>query len=260
MNKVSSNWIKTIFLYGVIGFMGYMTYTAVMMALGNRVVALLSIFLFDGGAYSGYQMYVGNAEGAHQRHAARVILWIDFLLAGFMVAGGLTLLPSHTILYVMLTSAVFNGGVLYYYETHKPETMAQMQEQDEQDLMAEAAAKSRKKLHKEAMRQANVNISKQAIRLGNLMSLRATAQLKYDMRLPMTEQELKAFREDAIDAEVAELPAPDGMPQQFGFWEYLKTFFTRKLHTTLQGMLSQPEEPSPSSTSGTGNPPPSIQP
>jgi hypothetical protein len=248
MNKVGSNWIKTIFLYGVIGFMGYMTYSAVILALpGNQLAAVLSIFLFDGGAYAGYKMFTGDAEGAHQRHAARVILWIDFVLAGFMVAGGLTLLPPHSILYVMLISAVFNGGVLYYYETHQPETLSQMQEQDEQDALIIAAARNRKKLHKEALRQADVKISKQAGPLGNLMALRATAQLKYEMRLPMTEQEMKAFKEDVIDAEVAELPAPADMPQAFGFWEYLKTFFTQKLRTMLPStQLSQDESlPSP---------------
>lgn len=247
MNKVSSQWIKAIFMLGVIGFMGYMTYSAVMIATGNRLTAFLSIFLFDGGAYSGYQMYVGNAEGAHQRHAARVILWIDFILAAFMVAGGLTLLPPHSILFVMLASAAFNGGVLYYYETHDPETLEQAQEQDERDALALAATKNRKKLHKEAMRQADNNIMRQASALGALLSLRATAQLKYDMRLPMTETELKAWNEDVIEAEeipAAALPAPAAQPSRA--WDFLSRFFGRGQRTMQHATPSQQDAPQPS--------------
>jgi hypothetical protein len=245
MNRkdVLSGWIKNLFLYGVIGFMAYTTWNAVMLATENVVLASLSLFLFDGGAYAGYRMLVGDAEGAPQRSAAQVVLWADFLLAGAMVAGALEILPPNTIRYVMLVSAVFNGWALYYYETHRPETLEQMQEQDEKDSITEAARNNRKKLHREAMRQADANISRQAIQLGTLLSLRATSQLKFDMRLPMTEDERKAFEDDIIDVQA--LPAPADMPiqQQLGFVDFLKGLFTRGPRMPLQNTHSQQDAP-----------------
>ena len=67
---VSSGWIKTAFLLGVLGFMGYTTYHAVYSATSDTVIAWLSLFLFDAGAFASYRMYIGDAEGAPQRTAA----------------------------------------------------------------------------------------------------------------------------------------------------------------------------------------------
>lgn len=246
-NNVMSGWIKTLFLYGVIGFMAYTTWHAVMRATADPLLAGLSLFLFDGGAYAGYRMLVGEAEGAPQRSAAQVVLWTDFLLAAAMVAGALEILPAVAIKYIMLCSAGFNGWALYFYETHKPETLEQMQEQDERDSLVEAARRNRKKLHRESMRQADANIAKEAIQLGALLSLRATSILKYEMRLPMTENEQKAFENDIIDAQA--LPVPEPIPaQSLGFMDYIKTFFTRRRHTTPQGTASTQDNQSTSSS------------
>jgi hypothetical protein len=252
MNKnVFAGLIKTVFLYGVIGFMGYMTWHAVYNAMGDPWVSWLSLFLFDGGAYSGYKMLTGDAGGQHQRTAAKIILWCDFLLAAAMVAGALDILPTQTIRVVMLLSAGFNGWALYYYETHTPEYMEQAQDQDESDELTEAARRNRKKLHREAVRQADANISRQAIQLGNLLSLRATSMLKYEMRLPMTDAERNAFEGEVIDAET--LPAPADVPptagQVAGLWEAVQTFFTGRRRNTRRATpstldASQPSEPS----------------
>jgi hypothetical protein len=243
--KVSSEWIKTIFLYGVIGFMGYVTFSAVMKATGDYILAGLSLFLFDGGAYAGYQMLTGHAEGAHQRTTAKAVLWTDFLLAGFMVAGGLDLIPGLTVRVVMLISAVINGGFLYYYETHSPDTLEDAQEQDEADAQTLAAARNRRKLYKQAIKRADMNIAHQAPALGDLMALRAQAELKNAMRLPMTAKELKAWNEDVIEAE--EIPAlPDyAQPQPLGFWELIKGFFTRGQRMPSHVTPSQPDAPQP---------------
>src|SRR5687768_1720320 len=115
---VSSGWIKTAFLLGVLGFMGYTTYHAVYSATSDTVIAWLSLFLFDAGAFASYRMYIGDAEGAPQRTAAKWLLWVDFLLAAAMVAGALEIMPPDAIKYIVFISAGINGAALYFYETH----------------------------------------------------------------------------------------------------------------------------------------------
>jgi hypothetical protein len=245
--NIMSGWVKTLFLYGVIGFMAYTTWHAVYLATNNKILATLSLFLFDGGAYAGYKMLVGDAEGAPQRSAAQIVLWADFALAAAMVAGALEILPANTIKYVMLASAAFNGWALYYYETHQPETIEQMLEQDEADDLAEAARRNRRKLHREAMRQADGNISRQAVQLGTLLSLRATSMLKYEMRLPMTQDEQAVFEGEIIDTNALPAPVETSSAPTMGLLEYLKTFFTQGQRNMRYALPSKQEDHSGSS-------------
>ena len=51
---VSSNWIKTAFLLGVVGMMSYTTWHAIYTATNDPILAWLGLFLFDAGAWSSY--------------------------------------------------------------------------------------------------------------------------------------------------------------------------------------------------------------
>jgi hypothetical protein len=247
---VISGWIKGIFMFGVVGFMAYTTWHAVYNATADKWLATLSLFLFDGGAFSGYRMLVGDAGGSHQRASAQSILWIDFVLAAAMVAGALDLLPANAISVIILLSAGFNGWATYYYHTHDPKTLEQMELQNEDDAKVDAVRTNRKMLFDESMRQARAEISRQSRSLGTLMALRAQAELKNAMHLPMTEDEISAWNENIID--VKALPAPADIPvQTLGFTDFLKGLFTRGQRMPLQNTPSKQDALLPSDQSNT---------
>jgi hypothetical protein len=245
---VSSQWIKSAFLLGVAGMLGYTTWTAVHKATGDPILSWLSLFLFDIGAFCSYRMYVGDAEGAPQRTVAKWLMWLDAGLAAAMAGGALELLPAVSIRYIVWISAGVNLFALYSYETHTPALLLQFQAQDEQDLQAQAAQRNRRELFNHSMRQADANIRRQAPAMGALMALRAQAELKYQMNLPMTQDELAAWNEDVIDAEALPRPAELPAPARGGlsFWDFLSRTFGRARHTERPGTPSPQDAPSPS--------------
>jgi hypothetical protein len=243
--SVLSDWIRKIFMAGVLGFMSYNTWHAIAKVQPDEVwMAWLGMFLFDFGAFAGYQMLIGEASGSQQRQTAKTILWGDFILAVGMVAGKLNLLTPAWISYLLLGAAAFNTWALYYYDTHRPEIIERSERQDEEDAQTDAARANRKMLFEESMKQANMTVLRESKPLGALMALRATARLKHGMGLPMTELELSAWNDDVIDAKALPVLDDNATPvQNLGFGDFLKSFFTRNWRTTQQGMpLSQEKD------------------
>jgi hypothetical protein len=234
MNKSTlSTWIGNAFIYGVLIFMGALTYRGVHAATGDMLISALSIALFDGGAYAGYRLLIGHAQGDEQRTAAQTILVIDFLLACGMVAGGLFLIPSTTVLWIMLGSAVFNGGMGYFYKTHDPEVLQDAKEREIEDAefenhMSELKehVRRQRELYRIAQQQARITLEREGQILGAALAKRATARIKNRMRLVMSDAERKALEADVIEAkaeDVPQLPAPadnyiPGWVQSFFGW------------------------------------------
>jgi hypothetical protein len=244
-SNVYASWALAIFFLGVTALMGYTTWHAVFNATHDPIMSWLSLFVFDAGAFAGYQMVVGNAKGAEQRASAQAILWIDFALAAAMVGGALDKLPTGTIGYVVWVSVAFNALALYYYKTHSLEVMKKMQDQDEEDSKEAFIRLQRKTLFEEASKQAKANLRREARELGALWAFRTQIDFKLGLDMPLNEDERKVFDNDVIDAKALPVPADMPIEQPLGFLELLKGLFTRGLHTPSQSMPLQQVNPSP---------------
>jgi hypothetical protein len=252
--KIVSNGIVDAFVYGIFIFMGYMTWHSIYNVMGDKWMAWLGLLLFDGGAYAGYHMWTGASTSSQQVIAGKAILIADFIMAGGMIAGRLDILNPEQIRYLMLIATVINGAFLYYFKVSSAEVIEHMLEQEQKHEEDDNERKRVRNLHREAARQADAMVERQAIPMGTLMALRAAARLKYRLQLPMTEDEAKAFQGEVIDAESIPVPSlPSPTPMTLGFWDFWKSFFTRNLHTTQQGMQSQQVESSKSENSNQSN-------
>lgn len=246
--NVYAGWILGIFFLGVAALMAYTTWHAVYNGTQDKVMAWLSLFVFDAGAYAGYMMLIGNAKGAEQRAAAQVVLWVDFALAAAMVGGALDKLPTGAIGYIVWISIAFNLLAVYYYKTHSPETMKQMQAQDEDDAKETFLREQRKILFEESSKQAKLNLQRQARNLGALWAIRTQIDFKRALDMPLEQYEQDVFDKDVIDLKALPVPDTSDMPiqQSFGFADLLKSFFTRRQRMPLQNTHSKQDTSLPS--------------
>jgi len=196
----------------------------------------LAIGFFDAGALVWWLMYIVKAKGTHQRGASLMIFVIDLLGAVTMIAGelwlgGQTLATPPAWLGKLLingTTIVMAGNLIaaYYFHANSPETREAAQAQELEDELVE-----------EALGQARGRIRNEARQLGAVLATRTTSQIKYRMRLPMSENERASFDGEIVEGQAEDmkaLPAPTNNTVGAMFGQWLKGFFMRGLESLKQ--------------------------
>ena len=103
------------------------------------------------------------------------------------------------VIYGVIGATLANLVAIYAFHISDPETMEAM----EAGLLSDT-------LRDEAMKQATANIEAEAQQLGAILAARATGQLKYNLRLPMSAHESKQI----IDAQAQDITEPKPAQQQ----------------------------------------------
>jgi hypothetical protein len=227
----ASKVVKFLFMYAVLIFMALLTYRGAYAATGDPLVSLLALALFDGGAYAGYMIYKGHAQGEAQRAAAVTMIVVDFALAVGMIAGTLLLIPHNAVLWILLGAACFNGSALYFYHLNEPDLIQQIKENEIEDAEFDEhiqglkrQVKLQRELHRTAAHLAAFDIEKQAPLLAAVLSRRNVAQIKKRMRLALSENERKEIEGEVVDVKAEDLPQ---LPAPAGDYvpEIIKRFF-----------------------------------
>lgn len=171
---------------------------------GDALTPLFALALFDGGAAAWLFSWIGHARGIAQRAISLIMLVIDLFGVGLLTAarlftGGQTLteIPKEIGSYVIwgiVGATLVNLVAMYAFHITDPDVMDSI----EMGLLNDT-------LRNESTKQAKSNIEAEAQRLGAIMASRATAQLKYNLRLPMSTDESQ---------QVIEAQARDVLPQK----------------------------------------------
>lgn len=175
----------------------------------DPITPYFALALFDIGALAWLMAWQGHARGLMQRSISAIMLILDLagvvlLSAGRLLAGGQTMtdIPaslSAAVIYGVVFATLANLAAIYAFHITDPDTMAEI----ETGLLSDT-------LRDEAMKQATANIEAEAQQLGAIMAARATGQLKYNLRLPMSERESA----QVIDAQAQDITEPKAAQQQ----------------------------------------------
>jgi hypothetical protein len=229
-NKNIQKWLTdfmfVVFSVAIIGWTASLTLGVMEVVLPRSpYVKYFALALFDGGALTWLFVYIYKAKGTPQRAISMLVTVVDFIGIVLMVIGAIYLsgqnlidVPSwmgRMLINGTIGVTIFNLGMVYLYHANAPETREAIQAQDLED-----------EIHEKGMEIARANVEREALRLGTIMAARATARLKYRLRLPMTEQELAEWNGETIEAEAQDVPALP-YPQRLSFWDMLKSFFGR---------------------------------
>lgn len=155
---------------------------------GDPLTPFLALALFDGGAVAWLLAWMGHAKGLIQRAITLIMLVVDLvgvvlLSAARLFTGGQTLADAPEMIgaYVVwgiVGATLLNLAAVYAFHIADVDIMATI----ETGIMVDT-------LRDEALAQAKANITAQAQQLGAIMAARATAQIKYNLRLPMAADE-----------------------------------------------------------------------
>jgi len=154
---------------------------------GDALTPFFALALFDGGAVAWLLAWMGHARGLYQRGIALIMLVIDLLGVVLMAAGRLFTSGSAAdapenigviVVWGIIGATLVNLAAVYAFHIADPEVIAAI----ETGVMVDT-------LRDEALNQAKANMASEAQQLGAIMAARATAQIKYTLRLPMTTTE-----------------------------------------------------------------------
>lgn len=155
---------------------------------GDPLTPFFALALFDGGAVAWLLAWMGHARGLWQRGIALIMLVVDLvgvvlLSAARLWTGGQALadapeMMGAVVVWGIVGATLLNLAALYAFHIADPDVIAAI----ETGVMVDT-------LRDEALSQAKANIGQDAQALGAIMAARATAQIKYTLRLPMTETE-----------------------------------------------------------------------
>lgn len=219
-----------IFILAVAGWTASLTLAEVRVILPNDpITPYFALALFDGGALTWLLVFLGHAKGLPQRAISIMLLVLDLagvvvLSAGRLLMGGQAMadIPQAlgaTMVYAVIGATIINLIAIYAFHIADPETMQQIELQTLDDT-----------IQAEAISQARANIESEVQQLAAVLAARATGRLKYQLRLPMTNQEQNEAMNDerkpaplVITAEKRK-PAPIGAAWLLG----LRRKFTHK--------------------------------
>lgn len=183
----------------------------------DPITPYFALALFDGGALAWLMAWTGHARGLMQRAISAIMLvvclaGVVLLSAGRLLDGGQTMVTasqslSAAVIYGVIGATLANLVAIYAFHISDPETMEAM----EAGLLSDT-------LRDEAMKQATANIEAQAQQLGAILAARATGQLKYNLRLPMGNDEA-AQANNFVDATARDIPAQPLQPRTPGILE-----------------------------------------
>lgn len=197
-----------IFIAAVFGWTASLTLAEVKAILPNDpITPYFALFLFDGGAATWFLVFIGHARGMLQRATALLMLVLDLagvviLSAGRILTGGQDMAAVSSdlgavMVYSLIAATIINLIAAYVYHVADPDTLNQIEMQTLDDM-----------LHAEAMSQAQANIESQVQELAAVMAMRATARLKYRLRLPMSAGEAGEIVNEEDDSAPAPLVIP----------------------------------------------------
>lgn len=197
-----------IFVLGVLGWTASLTLAEVKEILpGDPVTHYFALFLFDGGAMVWFLVFIGQARGMMQRAVSLLMLVLDLagvviLSAGRILTGGQELTEVSAdlgalLVYTLIAATIINLIAAYVFHVSHPETLQQIELQTLDDM-----------IQAEALDQARANIENEVQTLAGVLAARATARLKYQLRLPMNDQEAREILTDES------APAPLVIPAQ----------------------------------------------
>lgn len=175
----------------------------------DPITPYFALALFDIGALAWLMAWQGHARGLMQRSISAIMLilclaGVVLLSAGRLLSGGQTMtdIPaslSAAVIYGVVFATLANLAAIYAFHITDPDTMAEI----ETGLLSDT-------LRDEAMKQATANIEAEAQALGAIMAARATGQLKYNLRLPMSAKESA----QVIDAQAQDITETTPQPAQ----------------------------------------------
>jgi len=200
-----------IFIAAVVGWTASLTLAEVKIILPNDpVTPYFALALFDGGAVVWLFTFLGHAKGLAQRAISILMLVLDLagvviLSSGRLLMGGQDLanIPKDlgaTMVYAVVGATIINLIAIYAFHIADPETMSQIELQTLDDS-----------IQGEALSQARANIENEVQQLAAVLAARATARLKYGLRLPMNDQETGEIASLVIPAR-QKPQAKQGMP------------------------------------------------
>jgi len=174
---------------------------------GDALTPFFALALFDGGAVAWLLAWMGHARGLWQRGIALIMLVIDLLGVVLMAAGRLFTSGSAAdapenigaiVVWGIIGATLVNLAAVYSFHIADPEVIAAI----ESGVMVDT-------LRDEALKQAKANMASEAQALGAIMAARATAEIKYNLRLPMTTTESA----QVIEGHAVNLKQPDQVQQ-----------------------------------------------
>lgn len=182
-----------LFILAIGAWTASLTVAEVRVILPNDpITPYLALCLFDGGAIAWLTAWAGHARGTAQRAISLTMLVIDLagvalLSAGRLFMGGQTLTEAPEnlgmfVVYGIAISTILNLAAAYAFHIADPEIIEQIETGILEDTLRE-----------EAQEQARASIESEARQLGGILASRATAQLKYRLRLPMGQAEINAI-------------------------------------------------------------------
>jgi hypothetical protein len=159
----------------------------------------IGLVLTDIGALTWLLVFIGQAQGLPQRAISLIMFIIDLsgvvLLAAFeLLSSGQTLtgIPPEmgtAVIWGVIALTLVNLTAAYFYHLAEPNTWKGI----EFGVLTD-------RLQKEALQQAQMNVEKEAQSLGAILAARATAELKYNLRLPMSDFEQSEHTRSDIPA------------------------------------------------------------
>jgi hypothetical protein len=154
----------------------------------DPVKPFVGLVLTDIGALTWLLVFIGQAQGLPQRAISLIMFIVD--LAGVILLSAFELLSSgqtlarvpeelgNAVIWGVIGLTLINLASAYFYHLAEPHTWKSI----EFGVLTD-------RLQKEALQQAQMNVEKEAQQLGAILAARATAELKYNLRLPMSDFE-----------------------------------------------------------------------
>jgi len=187
---------------------------------GDPIKPYVGLVLTDVGALTWLLVFIGQAQGLPQRAISLIMFVIDLagviLLAAFeLLTGGqrLAAVPAEigtAVIWGVIGLTLVNLAAAYFYHLAHPETWKAI----EFGVLTD-------RLQGEALQQATRSVEAEAQKLGAILAARATAELKYNLRLPMSDFEQIEHTKNlpapkVIDAKATDQPT--SAPSVFSKW------------------------------------------
>lgn len=188
----------------------------------DPVKPFVGLVLTDIGALTWLLVFIGQAQGLPQRAISLIMFIVD--LAGVILLSAFELLSSgqqlarvpeelgNAVIWGVIGLTLVNLAAAYFYHLAEPHTWKSI----EFGVLTD-------RLQKEALQQAQMNVEKEAQQLGAILAARATAELKYNLRLPMSDFEQAEHTRSDIPASRqivdAQAQPSQAAPARGPFWK-----------------------------------------
>jgi hypothetical protein len=185
---------------------------------GDPIKPYIGLVLTDIGCLTWLLVFIGQAQGLPQRAISLIMFIIDLagvvLLAAFeLLTGGqqLASVPAEmgtAVIWGVIGLTLVNLAAAYFYHLAEPHTWKAI----EFGVLTD-------RLQGEAMQQATRSVEAEAQKLGAILAARATAELKYNLRLPMSDFENAEHTKNLPAPKVIDAQATDPQPARVLWWK-----------------------------------------